>query len=163
MEAHYKDVIFHPRDQLFNFYLNLGFKIIVVSNQSGIARGFFNITEVDNLHSFIHSDLEKSNIKIDGFFYCPHHPNFGDSCECRKPLPFMLLKAKELLNLDLKSSWIIGDRVSDMHCGLAARVKPLFVKTGHGLNELSMLKDDIKNFESIKFAADYIIHNSVKV
>ena len=140
---------------------NLGFKIIVVSNQSGIARGFYNITDVDNLHSFIHSDLEKSKIKIDGFFYCPHHPSYGASCDCRKPSPFMLIKAKELLNLDLKSSWIIGDRVSDMECGIAAGVKPLFVKTGHGLNELSILKGDIEVFESIKFATEYIINKSI--
>ena len=73
----------------------------------------------------------------------------------------MLMKAKELLNLDLKSSWIIGDRVSDMECGKAAGVKPLFVKTGHGLNELSILTGDIEVFESIKFATEYIINKSI--
>lgn len=73
----------------------------------------------------------------------------------------MLMKAKELLNLDLKSSWIIGNRVSDMECGIAAGVKRLFVKTGHGLNELSILKGDIEVFELIKFATEYIINKSI--
>jgi D-glycero-D-manno-heptose 1,7-bisphosphate phosphatase len=63
--------------------------------------------------------------------------------------------------LDLESSWIIGDRVSDMECGIAAGVKPLFVRTGHGLNELSMLTGGIKIFESVKFAAKYIINKSI--
>ena len=134
-----------------------GFKIIIVSNQSGIARGLYSISDVDELHSFIHNDLDKSGIHIDAFFYCPHHPNFGSSCDCRKPSPFMLLKAKELLNLDLQSSWIIGDRVSDMQCGVAAGVNPLFVKTGHGLNEISMLTNNVRIFDSIKYAAEYII------
>jgi D-glycero-D-manno-heptose 1,7-bisphosphate phosphatase len=147
--------------QAIQMLQNEGFKIIIVSNQSGIARGFFSVTDVDELHSFIRNDLDKLGIHIDGFFYCPHHPNFSDRCECRKPSPFMLLKAKELLNLDLESSWIIGDRVSDMQCGIAAGVKPLFVKTGHGLNELAMLTSDIKIFESVKFAADYIINKSI--
>ncbi len=74
----------------------------------------------------------------------------------------MLMKAKELLNLDLKSSWIIGDRVSDMECGIAAGVKPLFVKTGHVLNELSILTGDIEIFDSVIFAAECIIDKSIK-
>ena len=93
--------------------------VIVVSNQSGVARGYFTEKTVRETHKRLEELLAAKGAHLDGIYYCPHHPEFGSSnyrknCSCRKPRPGMLLKAAKKFNLDLKKCYVIGDKVEDI-------------------------------------------------
>lgn len=109
-----------------------GYRVIVVSNQSGIARGFYRTSDVERLHSFVNGQLVKAGAHVDAFYYCPHHSNWDGQppCACRKPLPGMLFQAQKDWDLDFGRSYIIGDRKSDLEAGLAAGVTPILVLSG---------------------------------
>ena len=117
-----------------------GFKVIVVTNQSGIARGFFDVAAVDNLHRHLHRILAAEGTQVDGIYYCPHHPDgtvteFAVACDCRKPMPGLFLRAASELKLDLRASYLVGDKLSDIQAGRQADVKKTFlVRTGHPLS-----------------------------
>jgi len=113
-----------------------GMKAVVVTNQSGVARGFFDEDFVNAIHARINEMLQKKGAFIDRFYYCPHHPVEGRnayhiSCSCRKPEPGMLLKAAQEMNIDLSSSYMIGDMAKDIEAGIRAGAKSILVKTGH--------------------------------
>ena len=93
-------------------YQKRGYLLIVVTNQSGIGRGYYTEEDFQKLTSYMLSELEKEGIKIAKVYHCNHSPEEG--CECRKPNPGMLLKAKEEFNIDMKNSIMIGDKESDM-------------------------------------------------
>lgn len=95
-----------------------GWPLVVVSNQSGIARGFFTLADLEKLEKFVNSELAQNNVRIRKWYYCPHGPE--SDCCCRKPRPGLLQKAASELNLDLAESWMIGDRLRDIHAGQAA-------------------------------------------
>jgi D-glycero-D-manno-heptose 1,7-bisphosphate phosphatase len=121
-----------------------GFAIVVVSNQSGVARGLFSEADVEVIHEHIRQHfLAESGATFDRFYFCPHHETEGGEryridCDCRKPKPGMLLRAARELDLDLEASWLIGDRLSDMQAGIAAGCRTILVRTGYGKNvELS--------------------------
>lgn len=123
-----------------------GFKVVVVSNQSGIARGFYTPNDVHVLHDHIQRELRKHDALIDAFYYCPHHPEaaidmYRLNCDCRKPNPGMVLRAEKKLDLDLKSSYIVGDLVADIELGLRLGIYAVLVKTGHGEDALKTLQD----------------------
>lgn len=112
-------------------------KAVVISNQAGVARGFFTEEFVDVLNNTIQSDLNIKGAIIDKFYYCPHHPTEGkgiylQDCNCRKPAPGMLLQAAEELNLDLAHSYFVGDRFIDMETAKKVGAKGILVKTGYG-------------------------------
>ncbi len=111
---------------IFNLKNNFGFKIVVISNQSGIARGFFTEKEVSAVNNKINLILKKDfNTKIDAFYFCPSHPDFSteEETKCRKPSPMLVVKAANELNIDLSKSYFVGDKVSDIECGINAGVK----------------------------------------
>ncbi|MGD8305783.1 MAG: HAD family hydrolase [Ignavibacteria bacterium] len=118
--------------------------LIVVSNQSGIGRGLLTASQVDNVNSRINSLLERFNVAIDKFYYCPYHPDFNteEECKCRKPATFMIMKAVEDFNIDLTRSFIIGDSVSDIKCGDNAGIKSILVLSGNGRESLSILQNE---------------------
>lgn len=97
-----------------------GWLVIVVSNQSGIARGYFTEKELASLEKFVSEDLSSKNVRVDDWLYCPHLPEITGSCECRKPKPGLLLEAAKKWNIDLEASWMLGDKLSDLEAGLAA-------------------------------------------
>ena len=110
-----------------------GFKLVVVTNQSGIARGYYTETDVIKLHEWVDDDLyRRTGVRFDGFYICPHHPAYGAKCTCRKPDPGMLQSAAEDLNIELTRSWMIGDKLSDVQAGQAAGCRSLLVLTGYG-------------------------------
>ena len=114
-----------------------GFLVIVVSNQSGIGRGYFDEHAVDKLHRYIQSELAGYNTSIDDFYFCPHHPEKGiDSykivCDCRKGAPGMLLQAAAEHSIDLQKSFMIGDKLADIEAGQRAGCQVLLVLTGYG-------------------------------
>lgn len=116
-----------------------GILVIIVTNQSGVARGYYTEEDVENLHRHIERELQMYGAHIDAWFYCPHHPSGRGSyalpCNCRKPLPGMLYEAAERYNIDLGNSTMIGDKRADSEAGLAAGCRTILVRTGYGANE----------------------------
>lgn len=104
--------------------------VLVATNQSGVARGMFPESDVVALHNWMAREAEKQNARIDGFYYCPHHPDAGDGpltrpCDCRKPAPGLLLRAIREWNIDPAASYMIGDRDRDIEAGTRAGVTPV--------------------------------------
>ena len=119
--------------------------VILVTNQSGVARGKFTEAFVKESHDYLQKLLQKQNARIDDFFYCPHHPEVGISpyktvCNCRKPAPGMLQTAAEKHHLDLKQAFVIGDKLVDVELGLKAGSQGILVETGYGRQEKEQLK-----------------------
>ncbi|MDD2449666.1 MAG: D-glycero-beta-D-manno-heptose 1,7-bisphosphate 7-phosphatase [Sulfurimonas sp.] len=106
--------------ELCKYYERLGFIIVVVTNQSGIARGFYSEDEFEILTSWMKDKFLQQGILISKVYHCPHHPKISGACSCRKPNPGMLLDASKDLNIDLSKSIIIGDKERDIEAGLAA-------------------------------------------
>lgn len=127
----------------------LNAKLIVISNQSGIARGLITSADVDRVNMKINELLVKDSVEIDAFYYCPYHPDFNseEECKCRKPSPELIYKASREHDIDLSKSYFIGDAISDIECGINAGVKTILVKTGYGLESLSILQNQ-NNFHS---------------
>ncbi|MCK4303999.1 MAG: lipopolysaccharide heptosyltransferase II [Candidatus Eisenbacteria sp.] len=109
-----------------------GFRLVVVTNQSGIARGYFSREEVDAVHAELQRQLRLHAVQIDRFYICLHHPDHTGPCACRKPEPGMLLEAIADLDLDPGRSFMIGDTREDLLAGLAAGCHPVLVRTGYG-------------------------------
>lgn len=137
-----------------------GFKAIVVSNQSGIARGLYDASTVERLHSLVQAELHDAGAWLDDFFICPHHPEFGQKkkCYCRKPNPGMIFEAQRKYFLNLKRSWIIGDKISDVIAGKNAGLTPILVKTGHDVQQ-AVSDKNINIKENLLDAVNYIISN----
>ena len=109
-----------------------GYKVIVISNQSGIARRYFKKKDVEKLNKIIIDRLGKRKAKIDAVYFCPHHPD--ENCSCRKPKSGMILKAKKDFNLDIKNSYMVGDMQSDIDLAKNVGAKSVFVLTGAGID-----------------------------
>ncbi|KQN48403.1 D,D-heptose 1,7-bisphosphate phosphatase [Serratia sp. Leaf51] len=114
----------------------MGFLLVLVTNQSGIARGKFTEEQFMTLTEWMDWSLADRGVDLDGIYFCPHHPEgsvkeFTQVCDCRKPLPGMLLTAREELNIDMASSYMIGDKLEDMQAAAAAGVgTKILVRTG---------------------------------
>ena len=124
-----------------------GMKAVVITNQSGVARGFFDETFVEKTHAYLRDILCVEGATIDAFYFCPHHPTEGKGrylqvCGCRKPAPGMLLKAAEELGIDLQRSYLIGDALTDIEAGHRAGVKGILVRTGCGEESVAALAAD---------------------
>jgi len=127
-----------------------GFLVVVVSNQSGIARGLYTAKDVELLHQFVHHELQQIGAHIDAFYFCPHGPD--DGCDCRKPSPKMLQHAAQQLNIDLQHSYMIGDKVIDVQAGINAGVKSILVRTGQGAEEAKKVKTETVIVEDLDAA-----------
>ncbi|MDQ5984381.1 MAG: Histidine biosynthesis bifunctional protein HisB [Syntrophus sp. SKADARSKE-3] len=114
-----------------------GFQVIVITNQSGIGRGYFDEAVVEGIHNHMRAVFLAEGAVIDYFYYCPHHPTKGRgvyllACSCRKPEPGMLIRAAAERNIDLPSSYMIGDTLKDVLAGKRAGCKGILVETGYG-------------------------------
>ncbi len=140
-----------------------GFKLIVISNQSGISRGILTESSVKKVNLRINEFLKDYKVQIDAFYYCPSHPDFSseEECKCRKPSPDLVFLASKEFNVDLSKSFFIGDSVSDIECGFNSGLMTILVKTGYGKEALSILQKENKmpSFvaENILDAGNYII------
>lgn len=121
-------------EHLLKTATDLGYMLIVVTNQSGVARGRYTEEDVISLHSFISAEILKKGFIIKDFFYCPHHPEITGECSCRKPSAGMLLAAAEKYDIDMHNSVMIGDKRSDMKAGRNAGVK-LCVQVASGYED----------------------------
>lgn len=116
------------------YFESIGYKIIIITNQSGIARGFYTEDEFKLLTNWMLSKFIDQRINILDIFYCPHDPKFN--CECRKPRPGMFLMAKKKYNIDMSKSWMIGDKEIDITASSAAGVQnSILVRSGHIIDE----------------------------
>jgi D-glycero-D-manno-heptose 1,7-bisphosphate phosphatase len=112
-----------------------GFRLVVITNQAGIARGYFTETDLQQMHEYLAGELAQSGVRLDGIYYCPHHPEgripeLAVRCTCRKPQPGMLLRAASDLDLDLRSSWFLGDILDDIEAGKRAGCRTILVDLG---------------------------------
>ncbi len=161
------DVILYPgaAKALANIKARLNVKLVVISNQSGVARGLITKEMVDKVNERINKLLSEENVTIDAFYYCPYHPDFNsnEECECRKPSPKLVYDAANDLNIDLSKSYFVGDTVADIECGFNAGLKTILVKTGYGMESISMLQkqNKIPTFvaENLTDACNFIIQD----
>ncbi|MCU7496520.1 MAG: HAD family hydrolase, partial [Ignavibacteria bacterium] len=127
-----------------------GFRIVVISNQSGIARGYFTAKEVDAVNRRINELLKESGVTVDAFYYCPYHPDFNtpEECRCRKPSPQLVFMAARDFDIDLGRSYFVGDMISDVECGINAGVKTILLKNTLKEEQISglLVKDKLPNF-----------------
>jgi D,D-heptose 1,7-bisphosphate phosphatase len=112
-----------------------GYQLILVSNQSGVARGFFDCPAVDHVNAYLQGLLEENGVAFAGFYYCPHHPEgvvskYTEDCYCRKPRPGLLLQAAYELGLNLSASYMIGDILDDVEAGHAAGCRSILLDRG---------------------------------
>ena len=117
-----------------------GWLAIVVTNQAGVARGYFSEDMIETVHAQMTKDVTANGGRIDAIYYCAHHPSVGEppyrvACDCRKPQPGLITRAAEEFDVDLSSSWMIGDRYSDVELARNAGVKSMFVLSGYGRGE----------------------------
>lgn len=137
-----------------------GFTVVVVTNQSGIARGYYSEDDLNSLQLYMESEIVAAGGRIDAWYHCPHHPDYpaaeGD-CSCRKPLPGMLLLAAEELGIDLGASWMIGDKLADVAAGTAAGCRTILVRTGYGAAESALAANELTVFDDLPAAAAYIL------
>ena len=116
------------------YFQKLGYEIVIVTNQSGITRGYYDENDYLKLTEWMLGQFNDNGINILDTFYCPHGPE--SLCECRKPKPGMLIEAKHKYNISMKDSWMIGDSESDIKAANAAGIsKTILVRSGHLVDE----------------------------
>jgi len=134
-----------------------GFKVIVVTNQSAIARGYLTEEKLFQIHQYMEDELAKCGAHIDAIYYCPHHPD--DGCQCRKPKPALLFRAAKKLGIDLSRSYAIGDGEIDIQAGRAASCRTVRVTTGSDVEkEVAESSDYIA--DTLLAAAEWIVKDA---
>jgi len=149
-----------------------GFKVVLVTNQSGVARGYFTEAFVRETHELLGKMLGLEGARLDGIYYCPHHPKAGDSpyaaaCDCRKPGTGMLEQAARDMGIDVKASFVVGDKWSDVELGQRAGAHSILVTTGYAFDDPGNarpkhLGDPDFMAASLTEAADWIIRKAAK-
>jgi len=118
-----------------------GVLAVVVTNQAGVARGYFPESLIAEVHAQMNASMEAGGARLDGVYYCPHHPSAGEppyrqDCSCRKPRPGLVQRAAQELGIDLARSWVVGDRHADVELARNVGARACLVKTGYGQGEL---------------------------
>ena len=131
-----------------------GLKVIVVTNQSGIARGYFTEETLAQIHEKMNEELAKEGAWVDGIYYCPHHPD--DNCDCRKPKPKLVLQAAKEHNIDLKRSFVVGDLEMDIGLGKAAGCRTILILPNPGDDDRKQMTPDYTTFDLYQ-AARWIV------
>ncbi|MBI1921535.1 MAG: D-glycero-beta-D-manno-heptose 1,7-bisphosphate 7-phosphatase [Geobacter sp.] len=143
-----------------------GFLVIVVTNQSGVARGYYEIEAVHRLHAFLDKELAAVDAHVDAYYVCPHHPEEGVGeyrcdCHCRKPMPGMLLDAARKFGIDLAASFMIGDKLADVEAAVKGGCKPLLVLTGHGADHAARVPEGVPVVADIGAAVEAIVTDEI--
>ena len=117
--------------EALRIFQELGYLLIVITNQSGIGRGYFTLEDAEQFNRALAQELEKHGVILNDFYTCPHAPE--EHCECRKPSPFMVTEAMKKYEIDPSQSYMFGDRKSDTECGERSGVKSFRVTSEHSL------------------------------
>ncbi len=125
-----------------------GLKTIVVTNQAGVARGYYPAEHLPKLHDRLRTLLKEQGAELDAIYYCPHHPDVGEppfrqDCDCRKPKLGMIRRAEKEHSVDASRSYMVGDKISDVEFGRKAGCKSILVLTGYGKGELEYHRDKL--------------------
>jgi len=141
-----------------------GFKLVVVTNQSGVARGYFSEDDLGKVNGELSRLLAGHGVAIDAYYYCPHHPSLTGECGCRKPKTGMAERASRELGIDLAKSYFVGDKTTDVELGINAGGKSVLVLTGFGRDERRLLdargiRPDMVS-DGLPEAADWIVQDS---
>lgn len=142
-----------------------GYKVIVITNQAGVARGLTTEDMVQTINKVIHRNILNGGGVVEAFYYCPHHPEHGvypyrKDCECRKPHPGLVKKAEKEHQIDLSQSFIVGDKESDLETGTQANIKSILVLTGTGENTKKEMKQAPAHISAnLLEAAKWIVGN----
>lgn len=148
--SHYKDLKLLPHSAEAIRMLNeAGYKVIVISNQAGVARGYCGEDMLQAIDKTLQKELLNRGAFVNAIYYCPHHPEHGcypyrQVCTCRKPHTGLVEQAAKEYNIDLKSSYFVGDHANDVKTGHNAGTKAVFVMTGHGKEELEEVNQNHK-------------------
>jgi D-glycero-D-manno-heptose 1,7-bisphosphate phosphatase len=126
-----------------------GYRLVICTQQAGIAMGFVDEATVQAIHRQIVERLGDAGVEVSGVYYCPHHVDakverYRTDCECRKPLPGMVLRAAAELDLDLARSFVVGDRWRDLEMGIRAGCEGVLVRTGYGETESRMVPEGLR-------------------
>ncbi|OPX20934.1 MAG: D-glycero-beta-D-manno-heptose-1,7-bisphosphate 7-phosphatase [Desulfobacca sp. 4484_104] len=128
-----------------------GIKVVLVTNQSGVARGYFPSSLMDQIHQHLQQELRQGGAYLDGIYVCQHSPDAG--CACRKPRAGLLQQAAQEMDIDLKRSFVVGDRYIDIELAANAGARGILVLTGYGRGELEYYQGP-KRAEPVYIAAD---------
>lgn len=148
-----------------------GVPVVAITNQSGIARGYFSEDFVEESAHHLQSLLARGGARLDGHYFCPHHPEgappYNIVCDCRKPESGLLRRAAGELGLSLSGSWLVGDRAGDLAAGAAEGVKPILVRTGYGRRTESQPNPGFsarggRIFDNFPQAADWLLKGPLK-
>jgi D-glycero-D-manno-heptose 1,7-bisphosphate phosphatase len=126
-----------------------GWLAVVITNQAGVARGYFPEAMIETVHQHLEEELRSEGARVDGIYYCAHHPSVGEppyrqDCDCRKPKPGLINQAAKDLDIELEQSWMIGDRYSDIELAHNAGVRAALVLSGYGRGEWENQRDEWK-------------------
>lgn len=135
----------------------VGFRVLIATNQSGVARGFYDLEMLDQIHEKLLRELAAVGGYIEEIFFCPHHPE--DNCQCRKPKPGLFFRIEEKYGVNLKDVFFIGDSLVDMQAAKNSGCKPILVLTGNGKKTLMQNPDlsHIACFADLAAAVDHIV------
>lgn len=145
-----------------------GFTVVIATNQAGLAKGKFELEDLEAMHEKITGLVEENGGELGGIFYCPHHPD--DNCKCRKPMPGMLDAIEAEFNTSVESSYFIGDSLRDLQAAVKKACKPILVKTGNGVRTLAQLAvpglqtdspvidaEQVQVFDNLAAATDFVL------
>ena len=139
-----------------------GFQLVVITNQSGVARGYFTEDDVARVHDRMCADLAQRGIELAGIYYCPFHPDVGEppyrkDADCRKPKPGMFLQALRELDIDAEQSFCVGDSARDLEAGRAAGISGILVATGKGASMQDKVPTGTPYVPDLAHAAQWIL------
>lgn len=137
-----------------------GFALVVVTNQSGIARGLYGEEDYRAVQERLADLLRQAGVTLDGDYHCPHHPDYTGPCDCRKPAPGLFLRAARELGLDLGASVYIGDRLRDVLPGLERGGRAFLVRTGYGREEAPDAPWEVVVVDDVLDVARWVADNS---
>lgn len=137
-----------------------GFALVIVTNQSGIARGLYTDADYTAVAARVEEVLARDGVRIDSVQYCPHHPDITGPCPCRKPDIGMYSTAAEELGIDLRASYYIGDKLTDVLPALELGGKGILVRTGYGIDHEAAVPDGVRLSDDLMAAAELILADS---
>ena len=142
--------------QALRQWQDAGYLLIIVTNQSGVGRGYFSIEDVAAVHAQVLREYQQFGVNFQDVLICPHHPDEG--CKCRKPSPYLLLEAAKKYNLDLCQSYFIGDAPSDLDCAIKSGCRPVLLLSGRGTSTV----EEIQKYQ-IEITIFYEIHETIQL